>query len=65
MTTPAQTAACNAAHGCTYLVRHAINSQQRAQVSQALGCARSIGDQYGILIALAQLTGSCPAGAPG
>lgn len=59
MTTP--DTAAPAASECTCLIRHAITSQQGAQVAQALDNARATGDTTGILLALIQLTGNCPA----
>jgi hypothetical protein len=46
---------------CHCLVRHALTDVERAQVAQALRYARAIGDPLGIMLALAQLTGTCPA----
>ncbi len=46
---------------CHCLIRHPFTDQERAEVAQALEYARAIGDPTGIMLALAQLTGACPA----
>jgi len=46
---------------CCCIIRHAITTKERAEVTTALAYARCIGDTTGILIALVRLTGHCPA----
>ena len=46
---------------CHCFIRHPVTESERKAVADRLEYAREIGDQNGILIALAQLTGNCPA----
>ena len=46
---------------CHCFIRHAITPEERKAASDRLDYSRSIGDQNGMIIALAQLTGNCPA----
>ena len=44
---------------CHCLIRCADTPELRKQVSKMLDYSREIGDRYGTMIALAQLTGPC------
>tara|TARA_A100001011_G_scaffold354543_1_gene397031 strand:- start:484 stop:675 length:192 start_codon:yes stop_codon:yes gene_type:complete len=46
---------------CHCFIRHAVTKEDREAVTRRLEYAREIGDSNGIIIALAQLTGNCPA----
>ena len=46
---------------CHCFIRHAVTKDDREAVARRLEYAREIGDSNGIIIALAQLTGDCPA----
>lgn len=46
---------------CHCVIRHPVTAEQREEVVEALGYARRVGDLTGILLALAQLAGPCPA----
>ena len=43
---------------CHCFIRHPVTESERKAVADRLEYAREIGDQNGILIALAQLTGN-------
>ena len=49
---------------CHCLIHHPRTPEEREQVDQALEYARRVGDPVGIEIALAQLSGPCPAWNP-
>ena len=46
---------------CHCFVKHPTTTTERKQVSDALTYARKVGDSQGTMLALAQLTGKCPA----
>ncbi|HXL92227.1 MAG TPA: hypothetical protein VN969_25070 [Streptosporangiaceae bacterium] len=46
---------------CRCLIRHAITAGQHQQAREALDAARAAGDGLGIMLAVARLTGYCPA----
>ncbi len=51
-------------NNCHCFIRHAITPEDRKTVTHRLEYAREIGDNNGLIIALAQLTGHCPARRP-
>jgi len=46
---------------CHCFIRHAISQAERKEVAKQLEYARKLGDTNGIIIAMAMLTGQCPA----
>lgn len=46
---------------CWCFIAHAVTAAQRAEVSEAIAYARSIGDMAAVPLLLARLTGDCPA----
>jgi hypothetical protein len=46
---------------CHCFIKHPTTAAERKIVSNALAYARSVGDAFGIYIAISQLTGKCPA----
>lgn len=46
---------------CHCLIRHATTKAERKEVAKQLEYARKLGDTNGIIIAMAMLTGRCPA----
>lgn len=44
---------------CHHFIRHAVTDQDRAQVTTALEYARTVGDDAGMRLAIAQLS-PCP-----
>jgi hypothetical protein len=48
---------------CNCFIKHPTTTAERKVASDALHYARSVGDSLGIMLALARLTGKCPANA--
>lgn len=46
---------------CWCVIAHAITPAERAEVSEAITYARSVGDTTALVLLIARLTGSCPA----
>jgi len=51
-------------NNCHCFIRHAITGPDREAVAQRLDDSRKLGDTNGIIIAMASLTGYCPARKP-
>ena len=51
-------------NNCHCFIRHAITAPDREAAAQRLEYSRKLGDTNGVIIAMASLTGHCPARKP-
>ena len=45
---------------CTCLIRHAVTTDERAEMNRQLKYSREVGDTTGIMLAMMALTTLCP-----
>lgn len=58
---PTEAGQDNAPAECWCIIHHPQTEEQRKAVQDALDNARATGDLNGVMLAIAQLTGPCPA----
>ncbi|MFE2578841.1 hypothetical protein [Streptomyces sp. NPDC059378] len=49
------------ARKCHCVINHPVTDEERAELDEAFGCARAVGDSLGLLLLVARLAGPCPA----